>query len=264
MESGREEGVSVSCDRYPYTAASTDLDAVLPSWAYAGGADEEMRRLRDEKVSAVIKNEILSAHPFDDYWDNIAISSVNSGTNKWMEGRSISYISERAGKSPVDLVIDVLTEEKLRIGAIFYSMSEKNLQRFLALPYAMIGSDSSARSTDGPTYTGKPHPRGFGTFPRFIGRYARDNSLMDISEAIHKATMLPAKTFGLKGRGELKEGFMADLVIFDEDRIIDKATFEQPFLKPEGIDYVFVNGRPVLQEGIMTGIMAGRVLRHGG
>lgn len=264
IDNARGEGLMVTCDRYPYTAASTDLDAVLPSWAYAGGAEEEMRRLMDEKDSAVIKSEILSAHPFDDYWDNIAISSINSVPNKWMEGRSISYISERAGKSPVNLVIDVLIEEKLRIGAIFYSMSEDNLKRFLSLPYAMIGSDSSARSTDGPTYTGKPHPRGFGTFPRFIGRYARDNSLMDISEAIHKATMLPAKTFGLKGRGEIKEGFMADLVIFDEDRIIDKATFEQPFLKPEGIDYVFVNGRPVLQEGIMTGIMAGRVLRHGG
>ena len=111
IDNAREEGLMVTCDRYPYTAASTDLDAVLPSWAYAGGAEEEVRRLRDVKASAVIKSEILSAHPLGDYWDNIAISSVNSGTNKWMEGRSFSYISERAGKSPVDLVIDVLIEE---------------------------------------------------------------------------------------------------------------------------------------------------------
>lgn len=263
IEAARSEGLSVTCDRYPYTAASTDLDAVLPAWTYAGGAEEEMRRLKDEKMCAAIKDEVLSSHPFEDYWDSVTISSVNSESNKWMEGRTMAYVSECAGKKPIDFLVEILLEERLRVGAIFHSMNEDNLMRFLALPYAMIGSDSSARSTDGPTHTGKPHPRGFGTFPRFIGRYSRELSLMSLSRAIHKATMCAAKTFGLKGRGLIKNGFMADLVIFDEDRIIDMATFEEPFLRPEGIPYVIVNGKPVLWEGALTGVMAGRILRNG-
>lgn len=264
IEGAREKGIRVTCDRYPYTAASTDLDAVLPSWTYAGGTDEELMRLKDARVSSNIKKEVLSNHPHDDYWSSITISSVNSECNKWMEGKTLFAISESAGKKPVDLLIDILIEEKLRIGAIFYSMNEDNLRRLLALPYVMIGSDSSARSTDGLTHKGKPHPRGFGTFPRFIGRYSGDKSDLSLCEAISKITMLPAETFRLKGRGQIREGFMADLVIFDEDTIIDRATFDEPFLKPEGIHYVFVNGRPVLWEGAQTGVMSGRVLRHGG
>lgn len=261
IEDARAEGLKVTCDRYPYTAASTDLDAVLPAWTYAGGVEEEMGRLKDQEICAAIKSEVLSSHPFDDYWDSVTISAVNSESNKWMEGRTMAYVSERAGKRPVDFLVEVLLEERLRVGAIFHSMNEDNLMRFLKLPYAMIGSDSSARSTDGPTHTGKPHPRGFGTFPRFIGRYSRDLSLMTLSEAIHKATMCAAGAFGLKGRGRIKNGFKADLVIFDDDRIIDKATFDEPFLRPEGIHYVIVNGKPVLWEGALTGVMAGKILK---
>lgn len=264
IEAARGEGISVTCDRYPYTAASTDLDAVLPSWTYAGGAEEELRRLKDKRVCPIIKNEVLSNHPSDDYWRNITISSVNSEPNKWMEGKTLSYISDRVGKKPVDFLVDILVEERLRIGAIFNSMNEDNLKRILSLPYVMVGSDSSARSTDGPTHKGKPHPRGFGTFPRFIGRYSRNNSDMALRKAIHKITMLPAQTFGLKERGQIRAGFMADLVIFDENTILDRATFDEPYLRAEGIDYVFVNGQPVVWEGTMTGVMAGRVLRHGG
>lgn len=261
IEGARAEGLKVTCDRYPYTAASTDLDAVLPAWTYAGGAEEELRRLKDEKICAAIKDEVLSSHPFEDYWSSVTISSVNSDSNKWMEGRTMAYVSERAGEKTIDFLVEILLEEKLRVGAIFHSMNEDNLMKFLKLPYAMIGSDSSARSTDGPTHTGKPHPRGFGTFPRFIGRYSRDLSLLSLSEAIHKATMCAAKTFGLKGRGQIKNGFMADLVVFDENRIIDRATFDEPFLRPDGISYVIVNGKPVLWEGVLTGVMAGKILK---
>lgn len=263
IEGARAEGLKVTCDRYPYIAASTDLDAVLPAWTYAGGAEEELRRIKDEKISAAIKEEVLLSHPFEDYWDGVTISSVNSESNKWMEGRTMAYISERAGKKPIDFLFELLLDEKLRVGAIFHSMNEDNLMRFLKLPYAMIGSDSSARSTDGPTCTGKPHPRGFGTFPRFIGRYSRDLSIMGLSEAIHKVTMLAAETFSLKGRGQIKNGFKADMVIFDENRIIDRAGFEDPFMRPEGINYVIVNGRMVLREGALTGVMSGRILKNG-
>jgi N-acyl-D-amino-acid deacylase len=142
-------------------------------------------------------------------------------------------------------------------------MSEENLARFLSLPHLMIGSDSSARSTDGPTHNGKPHPRGFGTFPRFIGRYARDHGLMTVTEAIRRVTGLAATTFGLKGRGQLREGFCADLVVFDEEKILDRATFEQPFLTPDGIRCVIVNGVAAVQDGSVCVPGAGRVLRNG-
>jgi N-acyl-D-amino-acid deacylase len=263
MEQGKREGVQLTCDRYPYTAASTDLDAVLPPWAYAGGAGEELRRLKDEKDRYAIRGDLLARHPEDNYWDGIAISSLQSESNKWMEGKTLLGLSHALGKDPVDFLLDILVEERLRIGAIFYSMNEDNLVRFLALPYAMIGSDSSARSMDGPTRRGKPHPRGFGTFPRFLGRYARDQRRMGMGEAIHKMTALPAETFGLKGRGCIRPGYMADLVIFDDQRIRDRATFEEPFLKPEGIYYVLVNGTPVVWEQETTGAAPGRVLRHG-
>lgn len=263
IEEALDEGMKVSCDRYPYTAASTDLDAVLPSWTYAGGVEEEMKRLEDAESRSAIRDEVASRHPDDDYWGSVTISSIVSEKNKWMEGGSLLAISKTLRKRPVDLLLDILHEERLRIGAIFHSMNEENLIRFLSLPYSMIGSDSSARSFDGVTYKGKPHPRGFGAFPRFLGRYSRDKGILSMSRAVHKMTMLTAETFGLKERGRVKEGFFADLVIFDEDTIIDRATFEEPFLKPEGIHYVLVNGTPAVWEGLQTGERAGRVLRHG-
>ena len=263
IEGARAEGSAVSCDRYPYTAASTDLDAVLPSWTYAGGTEEELRRLQDDRQRTAIRNEVLAQHPEDDYWASIALSSVDSESNKWMEGKTLSALAATVGKEAVDFLLDVLVEERLRIGAIFHSMNEDNLRRFLTRPYVMIGSDSSVRSTDGPTRTGKPHPRGFGTFPRFIGRYARDLGLMDISHAVRKVTSLPAETFGLRGRGRVEKDLCADLVIFDEGRIRDNATFEEPFLKPDGVDYVLVNGSPALWEGQSTGKRMGKILRKG-
>lgn len=263
IEEARREGVRVTCDRYPYIAAFTDLDALLPPWMFAGGSDEELKRLADPKIRSALKRQFLSQGRMDDYWDRVVISSLQSEPNKWMEGKTLSNISASTNKDPVDFLLDILIEERLRIDAIFHSMNEDNLVRFIGLPYLMIGSDSSARSTDGPTCRGKPHPRGFGTFPRFLGRYARDKKVMGLSEAIHKMTLLTAKTFGLKERGAVMPGLAADLVVFDEDKIIDCATFEEPFEKPDGIHYVLVNGQPAVLEGVATGKLAGRILRHG-
>ena len=182
--------------------------------------------------------------------------------NKWMEGKTLAFISGRINIKPVDALFKILIEEKLRAGAIFSSMSEDNLRRFLSLPYAMIGSDSSARSMSGITYGGKPHPRGFGSFPRFLGKYVRDGKLMSMSEAVHKITMLPAKTFGIQKRGVIKKGAFADIVVFDPERIIDRATFDKPFLKSEGIHYVIVNGLPEVAKGEITGATAGKNLEE--
>jgi N-acyl-D-amino-acid deacylase len=258
VERAANEGVNLTCDRYPYTAASTDLDTILPSWVYEGGVDEELRRLRDPDVSKRIKAEI---GPKDEnYWKGVCISSVTKSENKWMEGESVLDIALKIGKSPIDTMFDILIDEKARVGAIFFSMSEDNLKKFLSLPYTMIGSDSSVRSFSGITRSGKPHPRAFGSFPRFIAKYVRDEGLMPLSDAIKKMTYLSAATFGLKERGLIKEGFYADMVVFDYKKIIDRATFNNPYKRSEGIVYVFVNGKLAVKEGEFTGSFSGRII----
>ena len=263
IEDARKNGARITCDRYPYTAASTDLDTILPSWAYEGGTEKELKRLKSLKFQKKMKKEILCEHPEKEYWEGVIVASVSSEKNRWMEGKSIACIAHYESSEPVDILFKILIEERLRVGAIFSSMNEDNLRRFLSLPYVMIGTDSSSRCTSGPTCKGKPHPRGFGSFPRFLGRYVRDNGVISMREAVHKITMFPAKTFGIDKRGVIRKGAFADLVIFDHGKIIDRATFDEPFLKPEGICYVFVNGKPAIWDGKPTGIFAGRVLRHG-
>jgi N-acyl-D-amino-acid deacylase len=253
IEGARSEGIRVSCDRYPYTAGSTGLDAVLPPWVYEGGSEEEISRLEDPAARERIKRELGEDEA---YWKSVCISTVSSEKNLWMQGKNLLHISSELGKKPLDALFGILIEERLRVGAVFHSMSEDNLKRFLSLPYAMIGTDSSARPLDA---TGKPHPRGFGSFPRYLGRYAHD-----LERGIHKVTALPARIFGIKRRGEIKEGYHADMVAFAPNEIKDRATYDEPLLTPSGIRYVFVNGKPVVEDGKLTGIRPGRVLGHRG
>lgn len=255
-----KRGLDITCDRYPYIASSTDLDAILPAWTYRGGRKEELRRIKEETER--IMREILDTHPDESYWERVCIASMNSERNRWMEGKSLSEISKIRGISPVRCLLDILVEEELNVGAIFFSMDEGNLISILKQPYAMIGSDSAARSFDGITVRGRPHPRGFGSFPRVLGRFVRELGIISLSEAIHKMTGLPAKTFRLRQRGLIAEGYFADIVIFDHEVIKDRADFDDPFRRPEGIYHVFVNGVPVMVDGELTGAMPGRILRH--
>ena len=258
IEMARNDGLNLTCDIYPYTAASTDLDSILPSWVYNGGVNEELRRLQCPDTTKKIKEEI--GFKDDNYWKGISISSVTRSENKWMEGETLLDIALRMNKTPLDAFFQILISEKARVGAIFFSMSEENLKRFLQLSYTMIGSDSSARSFSGPTARGKPHPRGFGSFPRFIAKFVRNEGSMPVSEAIRRITYLPAKTFCLKQRGLIKEGFYADIVAFDYEKIIDRATFKDPYKKSDGIVYVFVNGKLSVKEGEITDTVAGKII----
>ncbi len=260
IDEARDRGVNITCDRYPYIAASTNLDTILPAWVYEGGDEKEIERLKDKEIKSKIRQEILREHNDKKSWEKIFISRVNSEDNKWMEGKSLAEICLIKNMDTIDMIFDILIQENLRVDAIFYSMNEENLRRFLLLPYVMIGTDSSARCSFGVTSKGKPHPRGFGSFPRFLGRYVREESLMSLNKAIEKITKLPAETFCIDNRGIIKEGAYADIVIFDYTRLIDKANFENPFLKPEGIYYVIINGLPVIWEGRLTGIRPGRIL----
>ncbi len=260
IDQAMAEGIRVTADRYPYTAASTDLDAILPSWAYEGGGEKEIERLKDKGIRETLKKEIISQHTEAEYWRGVMISSTTKEDNKWMEGKSLEELSIIMKKDPLDLLFDILIDEKLRVGAIFFSMNEDNLKRYLSLPYVMIGSDSSARSFDGITRNGKPHPRGFGSFPRFLCKYSDG---LGIAEAIRRITALPAQTFSIKKRGLIAEGYYGDIVIFDDKRISDRADFQEPFMKPDGISHVIINGKIAVRDGIPTGTKSGRILRNG-
>jgi len=258
IEEAIERGLKVTCDRYPYIASSTDLDTILPKEVFEGGVEEELKRLQDPDVLGKIKG-MLQAEP-EDLWSEILISSTYSDKNRWMEGKTLSEISRQVNKSPIDIALELIIADRSRTGAIFFSMSEDNLRRFLKLPYMMIGSDSAVRSFDGPTCKGKPHPRGFGSFPRLIGKYVREEGLMELPEAIRRITLLPAQTFGLQGRGLIKEGYFADLTLFDYKTIGDRADYANPFQRPEGVLWVFVNGVPAYANGEFTGSLSGRIL----
>ncbi len=260
IEEARASGLKASADRYPYTAASTDLDTILPVWAYEGGALAELARLKDpvtlEKISGEIQKDSL-------YWESVYVASTPNQADKWMEGKNLDGIALVLGKPPLETLFHILVRGEVRVQAIFHSMKEDNLRSLYRLPWVMVGSDSSARSLSGPSAKGKPHPRSFGTFPRFLKRYTIEEKLMSMEEAIRKITSLPADTFGLSGRGMIKEGFAADIAVMDPGRLADTATFEEPFLKAQGVEHLLVNGEAVITGGMLTGRRPGRILRKG-
>ncbi|GBD96090.1 MAG TPA: D-aminoacylase [Nitrospirae bacterium] len=259
IEQAHGEGLSITCDRYPYTASSTDLDIILPSWAFEGGYKKEIARLKTQRER--LADDILKDYPKASCWDNIIISSAGQGRNKWMQGKSISDISKSLNKTSLTSLFDLLIEENLDVGAIFFLMNEENLKSILKRPYTVIGTDSAARSFDGITAKGMPHPRGFGAFPRVLGRYVREQGIILLSEAIYKMTGLPAKIFRINNRGIIKKGFFADITVFDPEKVNGAADFSNPFQKPEGIYHVFINGIPVLLDGGITGALPGRILK---
>ncbi|MBF0520202.1 MAG: D-aminoacylase [Nitrospirae bacterium] len=253
------DGIRVTCDRYPYSASQTSLDAVLPSWIYEGGDEAELQRLKDKQYILRLKEDL--AHIVNDlsYWDSVMVSTVRSDKNKYMEGKTIGELCRIKQEKPLEFTVALLIEEQLKVDAIYFSLSEDNLMEILQLPNCMVGSDSSLKSMDS-TGGGKPHPRGFGSFPRYIRKYVLDEALMPLETGIRKITAAPAETFNLNGRGIIREGAYADLVIFSVSDIKDCATYEAPHTPPTGIRYVFVNGQMAVNEGVFTGTKAGMIL----
>ena len=193
-------------------------------------------------------------------WHAVMVSSVQLEKNRWMLGKRMTEIAQQMNEDIFECTRNLILEEKNRVGMCGFGMSEENTQKILKHPLVAIDSDGSARSTEGPLSKGHPHPRNFGTFPRVLGKYARDEKLFPLEEAIRKMTSFPASILGLKDRGILREGAFADLVIFDPDKVADQATFENPKQYPIGIPYVMVNGEFVIYEGEHTGKLPGRVL----
>jgi N-acyl-D-amino-acid deacylase len=258
IHEARQRGLPLTCDRYPYTAASTSLDSVLPVWVFEGGQKEELKKIQN--MQREIEHDILKTHPEESCWDTVVVSKVKHKKSKWMEGMSILEIGKRLEETSLRSLFHILIEEELDVDAIFFSMSEDNLETILRCSYTVIGTDSAARSFQGITATGKPHPRGFGSFPRVLGRYVREKGIISLEESVYKMTGLPAKIFGMEKRGILKEGYFADITVFDRNTILDTAEFNKPFQRPVGIHHVFVNGAPVMIHGEITGSLPGRIL----
>lgn len=257
----REQGARVHADVYPYIATWTDLAGVLPEAARRGGPNATLERLRDPRTALAIELALDLAHR--ELWPDVLITDVRSERNAGAVGLRISELARSWGLSPQRAVLRLLLEEELDVECAFFVLNEDDVATVLSADFVCIGSDASARALTGPTAHGAPHPRTFGCFPRVFGRFVRGRGTLTTAEAVRRMTSLPAAIFGLSGRGTIAPGSYADLVVFDEKGIIDRATYEQPFVYPGGIPHVFVNGRPAILDGEATGERAGRVLRGG-
>jgi N-acyl-D-amino-acid deacylase len=259
----RAEGLVVTWDQYPYRAGSTFLPAALPPHIQAQGARQFAEKLKDPAVRRQIRQEIESSEdqPWENLiggagFENIVISAAPRHPD--FIGKSIAAIAEMTDKDPFDIYFDLVVEEQMEAGIVIFMMDDDDIERILKDPATMIGSDGV------PAFgSAKPHPRMTGTFPRILGRYVREKGVITLEEAIRKMTSLPAQTFGLFKKGVLRPGMDADLVVFDPNAVIDKATFEDPSQPPAGIRWVVVNGAVAVEDGKIAGATTGKVLRRG-
>jgi N-acyl-D-amino-acid deacylase len=262
IDAARLEGLDVLCDAYPYTASSTSLRTLLPDWALEGGVDALLARLRDSGGRAAIRDALTTTRTESMAmrvgWDNIML--VGMKERREAEGKRLSEVAAARRRDPAETLLDLLVEEGGRGSVILFQMDEGDFRRALAHPAVMVGSDGSSLTPVGATT--KPHPRSYGTFPRVLGHYARDERTITLPQAVHKMTALPARRLGLRDRGVIRVGARADLVVFDPKHVIDVATYDDPHRYPVGVEQVIVNGRLVIKDGEHTGSMPGRVLRH--
>ncbi len=237
IEAAQLEGAEISADRYPYLASQTSLDMILPKWVFDSGDELSIRRLNDPLISSNIKSEILKSHPADsDYWESVMVSKTAGKEFLKFEGMNFRQVYNIIKTTRpdcqkfdiVDCLFNFLKKEKLKTSAIFFNMCERNLDRIIEKPYVMIGSDATARSDSGVLSRGRPHPRTFGTFVKYLTDYVKKKKMFSLARAISKITSLPAKKFGLSGRGRIAPAHFADVVVFDLKGLEDKSSFTSP------------------------------------
>jgi len=262
IDAARAQGQDVMGDVYPYTASSTTLRTLLPDWALEGGIDAMLKRLADPAERGRIRAELTGGgetltRGLD--WSDIMVAYSPSRPDA--QGRRISEVADARKQDPLDAAIELIVAEQGKGYMILFQLDEADLRRALTHEHVMVGSDGSSLAAEGPLAAGKPHPRSYGTFPRVLGRYARDERVLSLESAVWKMTGLPAKRLGLADRGVVKVGAKADLVVFDPATVADRATFENPHQYATGIGHVVVNGRVVISDGQHTGALPGRLLR---
>jgi N-acyl-D-amino-acid deacylase len=271
IEAARKEGLAITADMYAYTAGATGLDAAMPPWVQEGGIDDWIARLKDPKIRARVVREMRE--PAKD-WESllraagsaerVLVIGFKNEKLKPLTGKTLAEVAKMRGVSPEDAAIDLVIEDGSRVGTAYFLMSEENVKLGLSQPWVNIDSDAEAQAPEGPFLLSNPHPRAYGTFARFLGRYVRDQKVTTLEDAIRRLTQLPAQTFKLKDRGCLQVKCHADIVIFDPAKIQDHATFEKPHQYATGVHHVFVNGVQVLRDGEHTGATPGQVVRGPG
>ena len=267
IEAAQKEGLKITADMYTYTAAGTGLDACLPPWTEEGGYPALFKRLRDPATRQKIAKEVKTP---SDAWENLYLAAgspdkillvgFKSEKLKPLTGKSLADVAKMRGTDPIETIMDLIAEDESRIDTIYFLMSEENVRKELAKPWISFGSDEASQAPEGVFLKSNPHPRAYGNFARVLGKYAREEKLIPLGEAIRRLSALPAANLGLDHRGYLKEGMFADVVVFDPATIGDRATYAQPHQYAVGMKHVFVNGTQVLKDGEHTGATPGRAL----
>jgi N-acyl-D-amino-acid deacylase len=271
IEAARAAGVGITADMYPYTAGATGLDAAMPPWVQQGGIDGWVAQLRKPEVR---KRVIAEMRDPNANWESLLLAAgspdrvllIGFKTDKLkpLTGKTLAEVAKMRGVSPEDAAIDLVIEDHTRIGTAYFLMSEDNVKLGLSQPWVNIGSDAEGQAPEGPFLLSNPHPRAYGAFARFLGRYVREQKVATLPDAIRRLTRQPAESFKLKDRGCLDKGCYADIVVFDPAKIGDNATFDKPHQYAVGMVHVFVNGTQVLRDGEHTGAKPGQVVRGPG
>ena len=267
IEAARREGLKITADMYTYTAGATGLDASMPPWVLDGGYDAAYKRLADPETRRKIAAAIRT--PASD-WENLYLAAgspervllveFKSDALKPLTGKTLAEAARLRTEDPVDTIMNLVLEDRSRVGAVYFMMSEDNIRKQIVLPWVSFGSDAASMSPDPPFTKSSAHPRAYGNFARVLGRYVRDEQVLTLPDAIHKLSGLPAANLELDRRGFLKRGMFADVVVFDPAAIADRATFDHPHQYAAGVRHVFVNGTPVIRDGEHTGAKPGRAL----
>jgi len=267
VEDARRQGLKITADMYTYPAGATGLDASMPPWVLDGGYDEAYKRLRDPETRRKIAAAIRT--PGND-WENLFLSAgspdrvllveFKSDKLKPLAGKTLAEAAKLRGEDPVETIMNLVLEDRSRVGTVYFMMSEDNLRKQIALPWLSFGSDASSMAPEPPFTKSSAHPRAYGNFARLLGRYVREEKIITLPEAVRKLSGLPATNLELDRRGFLKEGLFADVVVFDPATIADRATFDKPHQYAVGMKHVFVNGAHVLKDGEHTGAKPGRAL----
>ncbi|HET9531551.1 MAG TPA: D-aminoacylase [Blastocatellia bacterium] len=267
VEKARREGLKITADMYTYTAGSTGLDAAMPPWALDGGYEALFKRLQDQETRKRLAHAIRT--PTDE-WENLYLSAgspdrvllveFKSEKLKPLTGKTLAEAARMRGEDPVETIMNLVLEDRSRVGTVYFMMSEENIKKQIRLPWVSFGSDAGSMAAEGVFLKSSTHPRAYGNFARLLGKYVREEKVIPLAEAIRRLTGLPATNLELEGRGFLKKGYFADVVVFDPATIADRATFEKPHQYAVGIRHVFVNGVQVLKDGEHTGAKPGRAL----
>ncbi|SIO14287.1 N-acyl-D-amino-acid deacylase family protein [Algoriphagus halophilus] len=271
IDSARAAGLEITTDMYNYVAGATGLDASMPPWVQEGGYDKWAERLQDPAIrKRVLKEMTTPTNEWESLMqavegpDKIILVGFKNDSLKYLTGKTLAEVAAMRNLSPEETAMDLVVQDGSRVGTIYFLMSEENVKKQIKLPYMSFGSDAGSYSIEGVFLKSSYHPRAFGNFARVLGKYVREEKVIPLEEAIHKLTTLPANNLKIKKRGALKEGFFADLAIFDPNEIRDHATFEEPMQYATGMVHVFVNGTQVLKEGEHTGAFPGQVVRGPG